>query len=217
MHLIFSVQGSYVVLRNYLLSCASLFLLPPPTAPQWTPVVAKIRQTTEDIKDGRVSKRDVKEGYYFRAQDGSVLTKWTTLNGHERVVGELFDNNTARSYKLDYASGTALPLPPSDVKFGTLSPGMFKSQELNAIGHDSVSGVTCYLIPVQLQFKSRPPRRVGESCVSADYDLQLRTDMTNGDAKFAVRELIEMYDIQIGEVPDPQLFDVKAHFRVAAQ
>jgi len=113
-------------------------------APQWVPVTARIRQTTEDIKDGKVVERDVKEGFYYRSQDGSTLTKWVSLNGEEQSVGDLFDNTTARSYKLYYSKGNATPDDHGTIKFQPLSPGIYKPQEQYAIGHDSVSGISCY-------------------------------------------------------------------------
>jgi hypothetical protein len=182
---------------------------------QSMPLTAKVRSTNEVIVNGKVVDTHVREGLFYRASDGSELRRPVSLDG-KPVQGEgarasLFDKPHATNYAIDYEKGEAFHAGPPP----SFSPARLPTLE-SAVpppsGQSSVEGYPCTLRPVYLV---RPQGRIliGSNCVSEEYGLVLRTDVTTPSAITvgkAAHQTTELYDIHIGVEPDPKLFDLSS-------
>jgi|SRR5712664_3246632 len=191
----------------------SALLSADPLLAQWTPVVAKIRQTHQTVVSGKVVRNETKEGEFYRSSDGSVLRHWKTVNGDEGAAGQgdLLDNKKHAFYNLNYNTKrayqvrTGIPQP---------SPYVFSKETLQSRGEESIEGVRCTIVPVDTADSGVTERDAGRSCVSSEYGLQLRTEVTVKQGGTEHRTLIEMYDLRINQEPDPKIFDLGSQFTV---
>jgi hypothetical protein len=182
---------------------------------QWVPVTSSIRYTSEVSKDGK-STRLVKEGMFYRTENGSTLKHWTRGDAElmRGASGELFDNQTLHTYQIFYEakktieSSIKLPAPhrPDDVN------------DLNSVGKDMVEGIRCDLIEIVFAGPGIKPHRAGSDCVSRDYSLSLRKEFrdTKPDGR-AVHILLELYDIRLNVPPDNSEFDILRTFTVVKE
>jgi hypothetical protein len=174
---------------------------------QFVPVVAKMGLTKEDIVQGKVVDRLTKEGSYYRASDGSVLRRWTSVNGDEKLgeiaTGSLFDNKNVVSYRLNFKNRTAyLDAPPQGAK--PVRPQVLDAQAAKGLGEDSVHGIACTLFPVQIAPRDRAAFSAGQTCRSVKYDLELKQDLTYPSSSGrTIHTIFELYDVQLGTEPDP--------------
>ena len=181
---------------------------------QWVPVVAKIRMVHQTIVDGKLVRSETKEGDYYRSSDGSVLRHWKTVNGDEQAGGrgELLDNKNLASYQLNYHTKQAFQ---SEWKMAKPSPDVFRAEPPKSLGEDSIEGIRCTIVPAQFQDGfGQPPKDAGRTCVSTDYALTLRTDITVRQGTTIEHTLIEMFDLRMHQEPDAKLFDIEAQFTV---
>jgi hypothetical protein len=171
---------------------------------QWVPVVAKIRQTREVTSNGQVVEKNSKAGSYCRASNGSTLRRWTEVNGvpTRNIVGELLDNNSGTTYRVDYLEKRALVRLQSEPK----TPDTYRSQQPRPSGKDVVAGVGCNVFPVTY---ANSGGEAGTLCISSDYALVLRTESrgTRRDGS-AVRIVTELYELTPNVEPDANLFDL---------
>lgn len=185
---------------------------------QFVPVIAKMRFSKEDIVEGKVVDRMTKEGNYYRASDGSVLKRWTSVNGDENLgeiaTGSLFDNKNVVSYGLNFKNRIAyLDAPPEGTK--PVRPQVLEGEAAKGLGEDSVHGIACTLFPVRIAPRDRAAFSAGRACTSVKYDLELRQDLTYPSSSGrTIHTIFELYEVQLGMEPDPKLFDVRANFTV---
>ncbi len=76
------------------------------TGAQFTPVIAKFRQTDETLVAGKVTKSVQREAEYYRVANGSYIFLWVSSlkDGETQPLhsGLFWDNAKGTSYKLDY-------------------------------------------------------------------------------------------------------------------
>jgi hypothetical protein len=181
---------------------------------QFVPVTANIRFTYEASKDGKL-KRLVKEGVFYRTENGSTLKHWTSGDVDDMGVssGELFDNQTLHTYEILYKdkkmiehSRQPAPRKPDDFK------------DMESRGKDTVEGLPCDLIVMEVAGPGIKPHRVGNSCISRNYALWLRQETrdTTPDGK-AVHTLFEMYDVKLNLPPDNNEFEILHTFTIVKE
>lgn len=182
---------------------------------QWIPAKAKVTETVETIENGKVTKVERREGYFYRTSDGSTLRYWEKLNGDEPYgggQGELQDNKNLLFYVLRMKTKEAIQqgnlpkrlTPDIHREFASASP----------LGDAFVAGIRCRRRPVEILWPDGRRERVGENCFSIEYALELREEARatqNGVTRHAITEL---HDIQMGVEPDPALFDVERNYTV---
>ncbi len=182
---------------------------------QFIPVTANIRETTTTIAGGKVVLTETREGDYFRSSDGSVLRRWTKVNGDgsQGGVGDLFDNKNLAFYRLNYNSRQA-----SEGRFKPqepMRPDAYSSSPLKSLGESFVEGIPCTLVPVLLDGPGIARHRVGQSCVSSKYGLRLREEESIAASDGTRHTVFEMYNIRLNQEPDSRLFDVQGNFAVS--
>lgn len=191
-----------------------------PAYAQFMPLVAKMRQTMDRFDAATGAKAHfTSEGEFYRSSDGSILMRWTSRNGDEAagraMRGTLWDNRTGIGYSLDFVNKRAVfrakenPTTPETGSSGT-----------EGLPEETIGGVTCKVEPVELIDPSKGQTEngtpVGKACFSADYDLTVKKDITthSTDGKTVVHSVFELYDIHVGQEPDPSLFDLNKNFLV---
>jgi len=177
---------------------------------QFVPVTAKIRFTYEASKDGKL-KRLVKEGVFYRTENGSTLKHWTS--GDINAMGgsgELFDNQTLHTYEILYKDKKMIEHSKQPVR---RKPDEFKDMESQ--GKDTVEGLSCDVIVMEIAGPGIKPHRFGNACISRDYGLWLRqeTRNTTPDDR-AVHTLFEMYDVKLNLPPDDNEFEILHTFTI---
>ncbi|HET7206890.1 MAG TPA: hypothetical protein VFI95_09965 [Terriglobales bacterium] len=201
--------------RAYLSVVVFVYMATASVYAQFTPVIARERVTTETINNGKVVKTDVKEGEYYRTADGSTLERWTTLEGSRLSgTGTLFDNHALVTYHLNYRNMNAY-----ESKFKPTQPvpadSFANSSSLPSEGTGEVAGIACTKIPFLMEMPDGKRQRIGEACVSSQYNLILRTETrNNGVAGSSTRTVKEMFQVRLNTPPDPQLFQVRGKFTV---
>lgn len=178
---------------------------------QWTPVISNIRLTTETTKDGKLTKQ-VKEGVFYRSENGSTLTHWTRGDSDTRHgSGELFDNQTLATYEIFYEAKKMIEKP--NKLSAPRKPNFY--MDLKPVGADSVGGVECDLITVEMMGPDRIKQRAGYACVARELGLLLRQDLTNTMPNGGVHHsLLELYDIRLNAPPDSNEFAVVHNFSI---
>jgi hypothetical protein len=174
-------------------------------------ITARTRVTSELIgPNGKVTSSHIRDGVYYRTSAGDTLTRYTTMDGNP-TTGELAWATMRKngvSYQLDYATHRAYvsSFPPFTPPNPPKAPG--------APEQSSVEGIPCNIVP-SYRMNAGTLTRVGSTCYSERYKLVLKTDVTitspDGRSAYSV---IEMYAIQIGLEPDPNLFDLRHNFTV---
>jgi hypothetical protein len=197
-----------------------VLLCPSAALGQSMPVTAKERITDEVVQNGKViAGGHTREGVWFRNSAGSVLAQWTTIDG-KPAVGQmararLADNEHGVHYELDYTERQAY----IDSVPKTTITGNGRTRAQNALGQGSVEGIACTWFPVYQVGSDGVSSLVGRHCFSEQYELDLKEDSTltypiKGQPAWIKHLVIEKYDIQIGQEPDPKLFDIKTNFTV---
>lgn len=194
----------------------AVMLTPVAADAQYVPVVASVRQTTEIRQAGKVIKQEVKQGNYFRSSDGSYIYQWTLLNGNKSLLrSSLWDNKTATSYTLDYAGRRAIFASKGSPLSPDMSPENRSAAE--ARPEEVVNGVPCRVEPVKFGPLGKPIGS-GKGWYSVENDLLVKNDVTypTYGGKGVVHDTYELYDIHLGQEPDPNLFDLEKNFQVLA-
>lgn len=174
-------------------------------------ITVRTRVTMELIgPNGNVTASHIEDGVYYRTSAGDWLMQYTTMDGNP-TTGELAWATLQKNgvtYQLDYATHRAYVI--SSPKFTPPNPPKVRG----APGQSSVEGIPCKVLPSYLA-NAGTMTRVGSSCYSQTYNLTLKTDstITGSDGRSAYN-LIEMYAIQIGLEPDPNLFDLQHNFTI---
>jgi len=179
------------------------------------PLTAKFRSTGQIIVNGKVVETHVRMGLFCRASDGSTLRRPVSFDGKPLKGGmaraTLFDKAHGTNYVIDYEKREALQqLTPPFIGLVPSAPP--RSAASVSSGESSVEGYACTLRPV---YAVKPAGTIlmGTNCVSEQYDLILKTDVTRPSDLVkgkAAHETTELYDIQIGVEPDPKLFDLSS-------
>lgn len=186
----------------------------------WIPVVAKIRETYEvQDKNGRQISREVKEGNFYRNTEGSTLYYWLTVDGDTTRggSGKLSDNRKPVEYSINTKTKVAVLLPQ---KAGEqpLKPDFLAGARTSKLGQESIEGIVCFFTRITLTTPDGQSRQIGTACQSPDYGLTLqfktRVVSPDGSSHLIVREL---HDIRLGQIPDPQLFQLAPVFQILKQ
>jgi hypothetical protein len=195
----------------------AVFLTSASAYAQFMPVVARMKRTETTTQGGKVIQTKTSEGVYYRVDDGSYYQQWTKINGKEEPgktnFAGLFDNRAGILYRLDLTNHLAYQRgqAPSPV-----APGAMYKGYNPALAKDNVEGIPCVSMPTQvLQADGKTYARVGESCESVEYDLELKHDLSvpQPDGK-VVRDTYQLYDIHIGTEPDATIFDLQRNFKI---
>ncbi|MGB6874881.1 MAG: hypothetical protein WBD87_02495 [Candidatus Acidiferrales bacterium] len=185
---------------------------------QFMPVTAKIRRTEVTMQRGKVIQTKISEGVYYRNDDGSYYQQWTKVNGREEpgktTVAGLFDNKAGILYRLDLTNHLAYQREraPNPV---TPDATMYKGYT-SALAKDNVEGIPCVSEPTQvLQSDGKTFVRIGETCESVEYNLELKHDLSvpQPDGKI-VHDTYQLYDIHMGTEPDATIFDLQRNFKI---
>jgi hypothetical protein len=180
---------------------------------QSMPLVAKFRSTGQIIVDGKVVETHVREGFFYRSSNGSEVRRPMTFDGKPLKGGmaraSLFDAAHGVNYRVDYDAKEAFrdSTPPL---LGLIPPTPPHSATKPPSGESSVDGYPCSIRPVYA-VKPSGTSLIGSNCVSEEYGVILKTDVTRPSDLVkgkAAHEITELYDIQIGVDPDPKLFDL---------
>lgn len=176
---------------------------------QWTPVVAKVRETQEIWKNGKLERVENKEGVFYRASDGSTLKYWTQVNGDDSRggQGELTDNNRLIHYSLNMRTKTAHEMGKLLEKLtpNNVSPSSAKE----SLGDAVYDGIPCRRIPAFVLWPDGRREPIGENCMSIEYALELRTEHKVTQGEITRHVVNELYDVKLGIEPDPKLFDLQ--------
>lgn len=183
----------------------------------WTPVTANLREiyTVED-KSGRILSTETKVGNFYRNAEGSTLEYWTSVNGDTSRggSGKLNDNRNVAEYSLNMKTRIAVKNPP-EPSAEPLKPDYLSGARASKLGQEAVEGVVCYYTPVTLTEPNKPSREIGRACQAADYGLtikfEIRVVSPDGQIHKTSREL---YNVRIGEAPDPKLFQLSPDFQI---
>lgn len=186
------------------------------------PLVARFRSTGEIMVNGKVVETHVKEGFFYRASNGSELRQSMTLDGKPlkgaMARAHLFDKAHGTNYLVDYDGKEAFQ--ESVPSFSALIPATPpRSATKVPSGESSVEGYTCTLHPIYA-VKPAGTSLIGTNCVSEQYDVILKTDVTRPSALVkgkAAHQITELYNIQMGVEPDPKLFDLSSLKIVSAK
>lgn len=186
----------------------------------WIPVTANLREiyTVED-KAGRVLSVETKIGNFYRNTEGSTLEYWTSVNGDTSLggSGKLNDNLNVAEYSLNTKTRIAVKNPPESNP-EPLKPDYLSGARSGKLGQEAVEGIVCYYTPVTLTEPNKPSRQIGKACQAADYGLTVKFEIQvvspDGQIHKTSREL---YNIRIGETPDPKLFQLAPDFQILKQ
>lgn len=160
---------------------------------------------TEDvIANGKVIASHIRDGIYYRASDGSIFNQFKTLDGNPTVGQQawapLRDSNGV-NYQLDYVQHRAYYVAPRP-QF--TPPSRTNAQKTQS----SVEGIPCTIQPVYL-VSGGSQTLIGHACLSEKYELSLKMEFTMPlKVGQSVHEVTELYNIQLGQEPDPRLFDL---------
>jgi hypothetical protein len=202
-------------MRRTISLLANVLLLSIMASAQWTPISARIRVTTTRWTSSQAPTSEVREGYYFRTSYGSVLRQWQKKSGAGTIItsGDLVDAKNAVAYHLDYMEHRAIvtrrnfPVSPQEVFAGAFT----------SLGDDRVDNLQCSVTKLTLTTIAGQTFEAGRACISQEYGLILRTDMTVERAdNVKVRTVTDIYDVHVGQEPDGTLFDVGRNFSVVA-
>ena len=178
---------------------------------QFTPVTAAIKQTEEWSVDGKVTKTVVQEGTYWRTSAGSTLVRWSKLNGDPGAAsvawGDLWDNSTAISYRIDFKYGKAYE---HNKGHGPVQAGSFRTNETLSAPEDFVDGARCRVLPVKMELSGQL-QEVGKFCISLEYDMVLRQEITHPlrTQGQTFHKVVEISGVRAGAEPDPKMFDLQ--------
>lgn len=169
----------------------------------WTPVVSKVRQTMTEIPDqGPPDVKELWEGVYFRSHTGSQLQKLERIRpGSYAMMGFFVDRPQGKSYKLSYPTKTAVLVQRN--LSGRIDRFVTR-RRLARLGRkkEVFRGISCFVMPAQ----SASPGVGGQSCYSAEYDLNLYWEIDiPGGSGLTIRHRQELYDLEIGRSPDERV------------
>lgn len=183
----------------------------------WTPVTANLRETyiVED-KSGHILSTETKVGNFYRNTEGSTLEYWTSVNGDVSLggSGKLNDNRNVVEYSLNMKTRIAVKNPPESNP-EPVKPDYLSGARSSKLGQEAVEGIVCHYTPVTLTEPNKPSRQIGKACQAADYGLTVKFEIQivspDGQIHKTSREL---YNIRIGETPDPKLFQLSPDFQI---
>ncbi|HEY0702259.1 MAG TPA: hypothetical protein VGD60_05785 [Candidatus Acidoferrales bacterium] len=173
---------------------------------QWIPILAKIRSTVEITRNGTTTKT-LQTGIFFRSSDGSTMTTWDKNDAGD-VIGELMDNKKLHLCVINYTKGTLIPVR-------TCFKGPVTSEEIlrarnSLLGDDFVDGVRCRRSATFIDWPGQEPERVGETCTSLDYVLEIRHDYTSTRNSVTTHDLTEIYNIVVPRQSHPRRSDISS-------
>ena len=196
----------YIFLGALLLSTA-------PCYAQFMPVVAKTREVEETSKDGKLLETHVREGVYYRSSDGSVLEYWTAIDGSPEKAklsmggNTFFDNTNGSSYTLDLQNHRA---KLEDSGHPMQADSIRNRSDGKAYPEEWVSGVRCKVHPLKMRINIKGPGELfpaGQICVSPDYGLFLKREMTYPSADGGTEHVVwTIQNVEMGKEPDGKLF-----------
>jgi hypothetical protein len=196
-----------VLSLNVILLCLTVSIVPNASA-QWLPLSAKHKQEIYKVlPDGTESVTDEILGTFVRASNGSSLLV-TQKVSEGKAIGEkqavLRDAGSGKIYVLNYAQRRAvirqqLTLPLAPMK-RNLAAGALQL---------TVNGLPCVEVRVRGSMVLS-----GQACVSATYDLTVRSDAMISTRGGKIHHSDQFYDIQIGTEPSASSFVVPSGFQI---
>lgn len=187
-------------------------LFAPASVAQWVPLSAKMRETVEIHKAGKVETR-TRVGTYYRSSDGSTLEQWAaSADEPENIrVEYLIDAKTKATYDMYRSSNVAVERSrQDDAPAGPARPLQLPKRGEARDGE--ASGLPCLVIPsFDKAGPDKPLVRSGESCWSNELSLSLRRENTRNDPRGnKIHVVFEYYDVVPYVEPDAKLFDPRA-------
>jgi hypothetical protein len=190
-------------LPAFLMACGSAVVA------QEVPLIAKVREKSTVTVEGKV-EREVKEGHFYRSSNGSTLYIWLDVKGKtmKPTFGQLIDNSNLALYNLDYGRMEAVE------KHKLPKPAVIASKAVKdfGLGEDVIEGVACKNVPIYGVSGNRK-ELTGVAC-TIEPGIALRSKSKFEHMGHIYEEESEMYDIRIGEEPDPELFKIEKKFKV---
>lgn len=179
---------------------------------QWVPVTAKIRETKQILREGRVIQTHSREGAYYRRSDGAELREWARVDGDEsKAVGYLTLHAEGITYDLTMINRRAMErrfAVPVGVDMRTPPKPPARPANLQRI---TIGGVDCTVVPSRTRAAADAPAVPdGDVCMADALNLMLRRQHSYRlpDGR-EVRTVFEMVEIQANVDPHPGLFDLK--------
>ena len=172
---------------------------------QFTPVTARVTQSVQITRDGKIVQSHVRIGTLQRSANGSELYRWESNDGKPIFEGSLKDNLTGSSYDLDFHTETAIERPGKPYP-----PGLLREDKAGDRPRESVEGVTCVVY-------TPPPPHNEKACWSIEHFLRLWQDITfpmQADPTQTYHMVARMSEIKLNANIDPDIFDVHKTFHV---
>lgn len=185
----------------------------------WTPVVADRRVTEVRIdSNGDETLLRSHGGEFLRSTDGKQLTtegKSQPDGSFDLSRATLLDFQQGSRVELLYGNKQIIERDGSQRQQARFTNEMKTRAEGKAVGKKSVNGVSCYGFPVTGGGSGASDSAVtGVGWRSMEYDLPVKTVVEITSAGETVRIVNELYNIRVGQEPDPARFEVPADFRV---
>jgi len=188
------------------------------TPDEWLPVTSRLRETYRVYdKAGHELTTEMKEGYLYRNSEGSTLEHWVSINGDESRGGsaDLIDNRTWTQYSINLK--TRMAIRTHQLRADERNkPNFLEGAKMSKLGQSSVEGIVCYLTEIFLTEPDGHTQTIGKACQSPEYGLTLKSEInyvspSDGKSHRTVREL---YEIHLGEAPDPKLLQLPPDIQV---
>lgn len=184
----------------------------------WTPVVAD-RRVTEVRIDSNGDETVLRShgGEFLRSADGKQLT----TEGRSQPDGSfdltratLMDFQQGSRVELLYGNKQIIERDGAQRQQARLTNEIKTRAEVKAIRKESVNGVFCYGFPMAKGGSAASDSAVtGIGWRSLEYDLPVKTVVEITSNGHTVRIVNELYNIRVGQEPDPARFEVPADFR----
>ena len=188
---------------------------------QLAPISANVHQANQDLVNGTVTVTHSREGVFYRAPDGSTVTRYRDEKGQLEEWASLWDAKTGTAYQLDLHNRKAHTNPATPPASQPLTPEFMAKmdQSLKKFPEDKVEGISCKLRPVTYQGQNAQIlKNTGTSCWSTMYDVELKYDIKVPKSSNTIeRHLYQLNDMRIGVQLPADLFDLRTFTVVAGE
>ena len=174
---------------------------------QFLPVIANQSRATYEIRtDGTRLLIKQESGAFYRANDGSKLTRWRVVNnGVEQGegIGVLTSGQTGLVHRIDYDAKQVKQTQQLQTPLQPSHRDLSKST-----GQQVINGILCRSFPMKVNGTANG----GTVWVSPENDLIVKVEWTVRTATKVMQGVEELSDIQIGVQPDSRAFEVPPGF-----